>query len=507
MKQRRMNLAKFKELLCEIPLGKHTICLQGEGEPLLHPDFWDMVALVKEAGQTPYTITNGSEIDAERIASNFPSIGISIDTLDINEANRIGRKSLPSVLKNLDCLIERMGPSRLVVMTVDYGQPLKKLKTFLENKGIFQHIIQPLQLKEDYRKAYPDIPPPAENYTYRCRFLEHDLQRTYDIDGRAFPCCHIKNPDGYTSIEALRESLARREVPASCRGCREILAGTKQAFRATDGASFVPNISFIVPVKSRLAQIRQTLPTLANQPGCEVIVVDYDCPEDSGDWAASTFDNVMVVKVKGMPILNVSKARNIGATHARSRWLCFLDVDAAMTPDFAVRALGLLADGQFGLFSAEAPGLVVVARDDFAAVGGYDEIFEGWGCEDNDLITRLQLLGRRPLLLEGQWYSLLGHDDSLRTKHYQVTDRWVSWRINAMYLQIKTDLARAMGVLTLQQGDLEKIYAEIRRVVLKSPYDSAEIAVDLPAPLDFPQKVDWLFSRKWIYRFEPRPYS
>lgn len=504
MAQKRMGLTKFKEVLGQIPPGNHTVCLQGEGEPLLHPDFWEMVSLVQQAGQTPYTITNGSEIDAERIAANLPSIGVSIDTLDKHEADRIGRKSLPRVLRNLDQLIERLGPSRLVVMTVDYGQPLDELKGFLNSKGIFQHIIQPLQLKEDYRQAYPDIPPPAGNYTYQCRFLEQDLQRTYDIDGRAFPCCHIKNTDGYESIEALRESLARREVPAPCIGCREILAGVKQAFRAVDGASFVPNISFIVPVKSRLTQLRQTLPTIANQPGCEVIVVDYDCPENSGDWAASTFGNVMVIKVAAAPILNVARARNIGAAKARGRWLCFLDVDATMTPDFAGRVLGRLEDGGFALFSVDAPGLVIVARNDFVSVGGYDEIFEGWGCEDNDLITRLQLLGRHPVLLAGHWYSLLGHDDSLRTKHYQVDDRWVSWRINAMYLQIKTDLARAMRVVALPHGDLKNIYKEIRRVILESPYGPAEVIVDLPSHLDFPQRADWRFNRKWVYRFEPQ---
>ena len=40
-------------------------------------------------------------------------------------------------------------------------------------------------------------------------------------------------------------------------------------------------------------------------------------------------------------------------------------------------------------------GNVGVWRSDFERVNGYDETFEGWGCEDDDLAYRLRKTGMR----------------------------------------------------------------------------------------------------------------
>lgn len=228
MAQEYMSLVRFDEILDRLPPDQHVVCLQGEGEPMLHPDFWTMVERLQSRHHTPYTITNGTRIDAARIAATFPRIAISIDTLDPAEAERIGRKKLDKVLRNLDRLIGAMGASRLVVMTVDYGQPLGELKAFVQAKGIGEHIVQPLQIKDDYRRRYPEFAVPATDYTYRCRYLEQPLQRTYGMDGSEYPCCYIKDPAGFTSIEVLRAALARKTIPPCCSGCREIVAGAAQ---------------------------------------------------------------------------------------------------------------------------------------------------------------------------------------------------------------------------------------------------------------------------------------
>lgn len=228
MAQEYMQFARFNEILDRLPTGQHVVCLQGEGEPMLHPNFWKMVEHLQSRCHTPYTITNGTRIDAVRIAATFPRIAISIDTLDPAEAECIGRKKLDKVLRNLDRLIEIMGSQRLVVMTVDYGQPLDELKAFVQAKGIGEHIVQPLQIKDDYRRRYPDFAAPATEYTYRCRYLEQPLQRTYGMDGREYPCCYIKDPAGFTSIDDLRTALAQKTVPPCCSGCREIVAGAVQ---------------------------------------------------------------------------------------------------------------------------------------------------------------------------------------------------------------------------------------------------------------------------------------
>lgn len=231
MPQRHMDMATYQAVLDRIPPGQHVVSLQGEGEPMVHPDFWTMVVRLRERGWIPYAITNGSRIDVEKLATMMPRIAFSLDTIDPAEAERIGRKHLDKVLDNLDRLLARIGPQRITIMTVDYGQPLRALIRYVQARGIMDHIVQPLQMKDDYRLRYPDRPVPPKSYTYRCRFLEHPQQLFFDLDGGLFPCCYIKNPAGYESPAQLRALLDQHEVPACCRGCREILAAVPQPIR------------------------------------------------------------------------------------------------------------------------------------------------------------------------------------------------------------------------------------------------------------------------------------
>lgn len=266
----------------------------------------------------------------------------------------------------------------------------------------------------------------------------------------------------------------------------------------------LPDLSFVVPVKSRLPQLQQTLPTLAQQPNAEVIVVDVECPQKSADWVAtSQFGNVRTVRMTNMPVFSAARARNIGAAHAQSRWLCFLDADTLLAPNFVRDVVTNLPADSFTQFAVDAPGLVVVSREDFLRIGGYDEIFEGWGCEDNDLIARLQLLGRRREMLTNTWHTQIEHDDILRTQHQAISDKWLSLRINGMYFQIKTDLARAQSVISLSHDDLQAIYGQVKNTVLASPLNAVEIRVRLPWIPDFRQPPEWQLLRDWVYRFEP----
>ncbi len=77
-----------------------------------------------------------------------------------------------------------------------------------------------------------------------------------------------------------------------------------------------PSLSIITTCKGRLAHLKESLPAMAAQPGAEVVVVDYDCPEATTAYVREHFPAVKVVKVEGRPHFNNWEARNIGATHA-----------------------------------------------------------------------------------------------------------------------------------------------------------------------------------------------
>ena len=60
---RHLPLTTFAKLLPALARAR-LVYLQGWGEPLLHPDFFNMVALAKQAGCRVGTTTNGMLLDA-----------------------------------------------------------------------------------------------------------------------------------------------------------------------------------------------------------------------------------------------------------------------------------------------------------------------------------------------------------------------------------------------------------------------------------------------------------
>ena len=79
----------FTSILARLSPSVTVVSLQGEGEPTAHPKFWQMVNSVRASGRSAYTITNASLIDVARAAKYFPEIGVSIDTLNPQEAKRL----------------------------------------------------------------------------------------------------------------------------------------------------------------------------------------------------------------------------------------------------------------------------------------------------------------------------------------------------------------------------------------------------------------------------------
>lgn len=224
MPQTHLGLVQFKEILDGLPPGRCKVSLQGEGEPTAHPDFWNMVQMVAARGKTPYTITNGSIIDAQRAAAMLPQIGVSLDTLDADEAHRIGRYKLHKVLANVDSLVTAMGPDRVIIHTVNYGQPLGPLREYLAARGMHRHLIQPLQSKPDYSYRYPErLLNMRASYHHRCQYVTQPFMRYYDIRGNEMPCPFIKDFQKFVSIPHVATELAQGRVPVSCVGCREIM--------------------------------------------------------------------------------------------------------------------------------------------------------------------------------------------------------------------------------------------------------------------------------------------
>ncbi len=223
MPQEDMAWETFQHIVDSIKHENCTVSLQGEGEPSLHPRFMAMARYVLSKGHIPYSILNASRVDAEELSAVFPRLGFSVDTLDPDRAERIGRYSLPKVLRNIDSLCERMAPQRITIMTVDMGQPSDELKTWVRQRGFGRHIVQPLSPKSDYARRYTvNTEAIMPRQASICKYLERNLTHFYRWDGEELPCCFMKDSTGFTSVAELRGVLASSLPVMSCQGCVQL---------------------------------------------------------------------------------------------------------------------------------------------------------------------------------------------------------------------------------------------------------------------------------------------
>lgn len=222
-------------------------------------------------------------------------------------------------------------------------------------------------------------------------------------------------------------------------------------------------ISVITTCKGRLEHLRITLPTFANLPGVEVVVVDFDCPQRTAGWVRAEFPTVKVAEVRERPRFNIAEARNIGARHAWAPWLLFLDADVFIRPEAFGDPSHWLRPNCF--FQVEPRtgdlwGTVLASREAFDAIGGYDEAFEGWGSEDLDFTERLRLKNQQAKAFPQGAFGSIQHGDEARTQFHDIKDRDANHAINIFYRMVKVDLMRQGAEMDL--ATRKNVYSEVR---------------------------------------------
>ena len=265
-------------------------------------------------------------------------------------------------------------------------------------------------------------------------------------------------------------------------------------------------LTLVTTCKGRLDHLRQSLPLMASQPDIQCVLVDYNCPQKSADWAEQNLPSVRTLRASDVADFNLSKARNLGAKACSTPFIGFVDSDVLLTPDFHLFIPPLLREKHYvrsDSMAHEMAGFLVCSLRDFTAAGAYDETFEGWGAEDTDLYLRLDLTGCRKTTLPSRLTRSLPHNDELRTRFHALADRFLSLRINSLYLQAKTDLAKQLGVIQLPLAQRQGLYAEIRRTITAQPDQPVQLAVTLPPATEAATPPGWALTRKLIYQYDP----
>ena len=278
MTQSDLDFERFERTLAQFPSLRH-VELQGEGEPLLHPRFFDMLGALRARGIVMSMITNGSLLTAEAVeelvAGGVEKISISIESADPEEFRRIRGGKLEKVIDGIARLVAAKRGMRLprvgfsVTMLRSTAGALDGIVALYERLGMDGGITtQALQRMHAYVDAYAPAmhdelldeceadaryvrfyrrtraianPTWSNGGFYarlmagwkpasrRCPWLERGAY--VSRDGVVTACCMIKDErhalgkvgDDVASIEAkraqMRGQLARGETPAACSGC------------------------------------------------------------------------------------------------------------------------------------------------------------------------------------------------------------------------------------------------------------------------------------------------
>jgi glycosyltransferase involved in cell wall biosynthesis len=261
-------------------------------------------------------------------------------------------------------------------------------------------------------------------------------------------------------------------------------------------------LSFVTVSMGRLAFLQQTLRQMAAQPECRTIVVDYSCPDGTADWVEANYPQVGVVRMPGHSTFHLSVARNAGARSADTQWVCFIDADITLASDFAETVLPTLQPGHFYRADpgdAGTWGTFICSRDDLNRTGGYDETYQNWGDEDDDLYDALRFFGITPATFPARLIHHIPHDDGLRVQFHTIKDRNLGHTINRVYRAIKWDMTRLSGKL-LSQDKRDRLYEAVTQKVTEVSRSNAasELKIDMGSTM---VPTGWKLSRGLSYSF------
>src|SRR5215831_20584687 len=263
----------------------------------------------------------------------------------------------------------------------------------------------------------------------------------------------------------------------------------------------LPKLSIVVPCKARLQYLRRSLPTFVEQSESEVIVVDYDCPDNTGGWVTTNFPAARVVAVTDVPYFNLSHARNVGAREARASWILFCDADNLLASSYSAELFSRVSPGsflrtlretRFGIRPHNVP--LACEAQTFWSLGGFDDAFQGWGVEDREFVDRLTRSGIREVLCPANLVDTLRHGNAERSGFYE-HEMEVSMAINNYYCEIKQRYFETTG-RWFSDEQRQSTYESVQRAVLESLADrDADTIFDVPVVGSVPSWTARLAAR------------
>lgn len=182
-------------------------------------------------------------------------------------------------------------------------------------------------------------------------------------------------------------------------------------------------ITAVTTCMGRKEHLEMTLPLMLEEFD-RVIVVDWSCPEKSGDWAEQ--EGAEVIRVTGEKFFSASRARNVGAKHVGTEHVCFIDADVLAFPGAGVEIKKLVSLSTMVIAPRDnnnqdvhsLGGFIALNTSQFLAVGGYDESLHGYALEDAHLRCHLLLeRGLIPKRVSPGALAVIRHSNEMRNRY------------------------------------------------------------------------------------------
>ncbi len=290
MRQGDLSWEIFERFLAANPGLKH-VELQGEGEPLMHPRFFDMVSACRARGVKVSLISNGSLLGPQTVdrlvEEGVESLHVSLESADPEEFQAIRGGKLLKVENGLRLLMQRrreLGKERptvgfcVTVMQRTLGAIhgiVELYKQLQLDGGISVQLLQDMVAYTEHydREMFRQLVPRDQwrNYEWvvdaavgtapvragagsyygalfagfdpgsgACPWLERGAY--LNIDGAVTGCCYIKSPShAFGNVmtdppeliasrrRAFAEMLRQGVIPPACKGCDVASAVTRTA--------------------------------------------------------------------------------------------------------------------------------------------------------------------------------------------------------------------------------------------------------------------------------------
>jgi MoaA/NifB/PqqE/SkfB family radical SAM enzyme len=186
-----MSLERFTALLDQLP-GLQELHLQGLGEPMLHPQFFDMAEIASRRGIRVSANTNLTLLTHTRaqrcVSSGLAHLSVSLDGASAPVYEAIRRKaSFAKVLRNLDRLVAARDAAKsdlrvraVMVLMRENLDELPALVALIHQHGVDELLVQ--RLSSDLRQ--PDLPAryiPIRSFVDHAELSDADMPRALEV--------------------------------------------------------------------------------------------------------------------------------------------------------------------------------------------------------------------------------------------------------------------------------------------------------------------------------------